>query len=99
MPYGKSDQDGLNETCVLSEQLSRGSWKNLGFVWYWDNNFDNKVSATEIFHQPVVKWLTKEFLFAKSNSWSIEKKTIKEFTKWYYRPENRANVLALKVVK
>ena len=52
-----------------------------------------------MFDQSVVKWLTKEFLFAKSNLWSIENKELKESSKKYYRPENRANVLALKVGK
>ena len=47
----------------------------------------------------MVKWLTKEFLFAKSNLWSIENKKLKQFSKKYYRTENDANVSALKVGK
>ena len=81
MPCGKGDEDDLNEPCVLSEQLNRGSWKNSRFVWYLDNISDNKVSNIEGFHQSVVKWLTKEFLVAKSNLWSIENKILKELSK------------------
>ena len=47
MPYGKSDEDNLNELCVLSDQLSRGSWRNSGLVRYLDNKSNNKVSAIE----------------------------------------------------
>ena len=46
MPYGKSGEN-LNELCVLSDQLSRGSWRNSGLVWYLDNKSNNKVSAIE----------------------------------------------------
>ena len=45
--YGKSDEDYLNELCGLSDQLSRGSWRNPGFVWYLDNKSDNKISAID----------------------------------------------------
>ena len=46
----------------------------------------------------MVKWLTKETFSAKSNLWSTENKKLQEFSKKYYRPENRANaVVALNV--
>ena len=97
MPYGKSGKDNLNEPSVLSDQLRRGSWKNSRFVWYFDDKSDNKDSVTHVFHQSVVKWLTKEFLFAKSDLCSKENKKQKVFSKKFYRPENCANTVGLKV--
>ena len=47
MPYGKSDEDDLNEPWQ-SNQMLRGSWRNSGFVWYLNKKSDNKVSAIEV---------------------------------------------------